>query len=46
LYPENKKLYTITCFRQEILKDLFFDKDGEIDDEKEDFFRDNDIIVF
>jgi superfamily II DNA or RNA helicase len=23
---------------------LFFDKDGEIDDEKEDFFRDNDII--
>lgn len=40
----NKKIYIITCFRQEILRDLFFDKDGEIDEEKVDFFRDNDII--
>jgi superfamily II DNA or RNA helicase len=42
--PQNKKLYILTCFRQEILKDLFFDKNGEMDEEKEDFFRDNDII--
>jgi superfamily II DNA or RNA helicase len=44
LNPSNKKMYVITCFRQEILKDLFFDEEGLIDDDKEDFFRRNDII--
>lgn len=44
LNPDNKKLYIITCFRQEILKDLFFDDDGDIDEEKAEFLRENKII--
>lgn len=44
LNNKNKKIYVITCFRQEILKDLFFDEDGDIDEDKEDFFKQNDII--
>jgi len=44
LNSTNKKLYIITCSRQEILKDLFFDEDGDIDDVKCELFKINDII--
>jgi superfamily II DNA or RNA helicase len=44
LNKDNKKIYVITCFRQEILKDLFFDDDGDIDEDKEIFFKENDVI--
>jgi superfamily II DNA or RNA helicase len=43
LYP-NKKLYIITTNRQEILKDLFFDREGEIIENKKMSFKKNDII--
>lgn len=44
LNKNNKKIYVITCFRQEILKDLFFDDEGDIDEDKEIFFKENDVI--
>lgn len=40
----NKNLYIITTNRQEILKDLFFNKDGSINNSKKDFLKHNDII--
>ena len=40
----NRNLYVIACFRQEILKDMIFDSDGEIDDEKVDKLEKHDII--
>lgn len=40
----NKKLYIITTFRQEILKELFFNNNGEIDNNKVEFFKANNII--
>ncbi|AYV77520.1 MAG: type III restriction enzyme, res subunit [Dasosvirus sp.] len=43
LYP-NKKLYIVTCFRQEILKDMFFDENQEIDPSKVEFLKNNNII--
>ena len=42
-YKENK-IYPIVCYRQEILKDLFFDKDNNIDENKKKLWKDNDII--
>jgi superfamily II DNA or RNA helicase len=42
-YPNNK-IYVITCFRQEILKDLFFDEDNKICEKKSKFLKDNNII--
>lgn len=43
LYP-NKNLYIITCFRQEILKNLLFDEYGNIDETKKLFLKNNNII--
>lgn len=45
-YEKNKNngLYIITTNRQEILRDLFFDSEGNIDDEKNEFFKKHDII--
>ena len=43
---KNKKLYIITTDRQEILRDLCFDCDGDEDENKKKFFRMNDIIDF
>ena len=45
-YQENKNnnIYPIVCYRQEILKDLFFDKYNEIDKKKVKLWKDNDII--
>lgn len=40
----NKKFYVITTNRQEILKDLFFNEDGTINEEKKIFFKENKII--
>jgi len=40
----NGYIYVITCPKQEILKQLFFNKDGKIDKNKSKFFRHNDII--
>ncbi len=41
---KNNLIYPIICYRQEILKDLFFDKDNNIDEKKKKFWKDNDII--
>jgi hypothetical protein len=38
------KIYPIVCYRQEILKDLFFDKDNNIDENKKKLWKENDII--
>lgn len=40
----NRNLYILACFRQEILKDMIFNSDGEIDDDKVDKFREYGII--
>ena len=42
-YP-NKKLYIIACFRQEILQDLLFDKNGKMDEKKSDKLKKYGII--
>ena len=44
LNPNNKKIYIITSFRQEILKELFFNMDGSINEEKKTFLKNNNII--
>jgi len=41
---KNSSLYPIICYRQEILRDLFFDKYDNIDEKKKKFWKDNDII--
>ena len=41
---KNNLVYPIVCYRQEILKDLFFDKNNIIDKKKKKFWKDNDII--
>ena len=41
---KNNLIYPIVCYRQEILKDLFFDKNNKIDEKKKKFWKDNDII--
>ena len=43
MYP-NKGLYVIACFRQEILKDMIFDSDGEIDVIKKEKLKTYNII--
>jgi superfamily II DNA or RNA helicase len=43
LHP-NKKLYIITCFRQEIMKQLFFDENNELDDTKKDLLKLHNVI--
>jgi hypothetical protein len=45
-YKLNKsnKIYPIVCYRQEILKDLFFDKDNMIDENKKKLWKKYDII--
>lgn len=42
-FKENK-IYPIVCYRQEILKDLFFDKDNLVDENKKKLWKENDII--
>ena len=42
-YKDNK-IYPILCYRQEILKDLFFDKDNKIDENKKKLWKKYDII--
>jgi superfamily II DNA or RNA helicase len=41
---QNNDLYIITCYRQEILKELFFNDNGTIDVNKVNFFEENKII--
>ena len=41
---ENNKMFIVSCFRQEILRDLLFNEDGEIDERKKKFLKDNKII--
>ena len=41
---KNNLVYPIVCYRQEILKDLFFDKNNKIDEKKKKLWKDNDII--
>jgi superfamily II DNA or RNA helicase len=43
LYP-NKKLYIITCFRQEIMNLLFFDENGDIDEPKKELLKMHKVI--
>jgi hypothetical protein len=43
IYSGNN-IYPILCYRQEILKDLFFDKDNNIDDNKKKLWKEYDII--
>lgn len=38
------KIYPIVCYRQEILKDLFFDIDNNVDENKKKLWKENDII--
>ena len=38
------KIYPIICYRQEILKDLFFDKDNNVDENKKMIWKKYDII--
>lgn len=40
----NNNIYVLTCFRQEILNDLFFDENNEIDENKIEFWKKNNII--
>ena len=40
----NNKSCIITSFRQEILKDLIFDENGQIDEDKKNFLKRNNII--
>jgi hypothetical protein len=41
---KGNKIYPIVCYRQEILKDLFFDKDNNIDENKKKIWKINNII--
>lgn len=41
---KTKKMYIISCFRQEILRDMFFDKNNNLNEEKIKFLQTNDII--
>jgi superfamily II DNA or RNA helicase len=38
------QIYPIICYRQEILKDLFFDKDNNVDENKKNLWKKYDII--
>ncbi len=40
----NVGIYIITCFRQEILKDLFFDSEGKLDEKRKNTLKMNEII--
>jgi len=41
---KGNKIYPILCYRQEILKDLFFDKDNNVDENKKELWKKYDII--
>jgi len=41
---KHNQIYPIICYRQEILKDLFFDKDNNIDENKKELWKKYDII--